>query len=274
MAGLSPQFPPVNVDWFDFFKPDPEFDNLDPQLGKIDPELGYLLDPLPGTGFPGLVTIPLASAGAGTVQRAADNAVDATVPVPDHGLDLFSNVLPDGLLPELTRRRPPPPRPARILPEGQVMDIRKHLTHILLNTTFNVEQKQRIIAAFPEGVLENIKYIIKPGDGPMLPSPSPPGSPTRSEHDSQRTLSPFADEPNLNEDNYLPNIQHEHSFADPTAAQPVYPAFGGHFRSGAEARRHRRRARYPPKTGASDVERVKRYGRKFFLSPSSDNAFR
>jgi hypothetical protein len=267
MAGPSPQFPPVDVDWFGFFKPDPEFENLDPGLSN-------LLLPPTGAGFPDLFTTPLAIAGAGTVQRAADDAVDAAVPVSDHGLYLFSNALPENLLPELALPPPPPPpRPARILPEEQVMDIRKHLTHILLNTTFNVEQKQRIIAAFPEGVLENIKYIIKPGDGPMVPSPSPPGSPTRSEHDSQRTLSPFADEPNLNEDNYLPNIQHEHSFADPTAPQPVYPAFVGHFRSGTEARRHRRRARYPPKTGASDVERVKRCGRKSFLSPSSDNAF-
>jgi hypothetical protein len=269
MAGPSHNFDP---DWFGLSG----FDSFDPQLSidpqlNIGPDLGDLLDPLSASGFDDLFTMPLASAGAGTVQRAADNAVDAAVPLPDLGLDLFSNLLPENLLPELPLPPPPLPQPARVLPAEQVMDIRKHLTHILVNTAFNAEQKHKIIEAFPEGILVDLKHTIKHGDGPILPSPSPPGSPARSEHDSQRTLSPF-NEPNLNEDNYLPNIQHDPSFMDPTAPQPVYPEFVGHFRSGAEARRHRRRARYPPKTGASDVERVKRHGRTSSPSPSSSNA--
>jgi hypothetical protein len=256
MAGPSSP----ELDWFD----------LAQTIGIDDVDsLGLPHIPLPG--FLDDFALPPVSAGAGTVTPTGYIAPQDDMHVPVPASNLFSPTLPENLLPQLAPM--PPPRPLRILPEDQIMDIRKHLTHILTKHSFSVADKEKIIGSFPDGILNNFMHIIKPRDPAMLPSPSPPGSPARSEHDSQRTLSPFEGEPHLNEDNYTPKEQHDHSFVEPNAPQPVYPMFVGHFKSGSEARKFRKRVRYPPKTNASDVQRVKRYGRTSSLFLLFDNAF-
>jgi hypothetical protein len=164
---------------------------------------------------------------------------------------------------------------AKIIPFKEVQDIRKHLTAILIKPSLNESEKLKIVRSFPAPVLDDIYLQVKPREGPFLPSPSPPptsaprsrSAPSRSVPASEHTLSPpayYASEPGLTEANYLPLIEHDESSTDPSAPAPLYPAYAGHFQSAEHARRHRKRSRMPPKSGAPDVDRVKRYGRKFF----------
>jgi hypothetical protein len=69
----------------------------------------------------------------------------------------------------------------------------------------------------------------------------------------------------LNENNYTPVAWEPQPALDPNAPPPpppLYPAYSGRFQSGSTARAYRKRNRIAPKSHASDVERVKRYGRK------------
>jgi hypothetical protein len=163
------------------------------------------------------------------------------------------------------------------VPCKDVLDIRKYLTAIIMKPTLSKDQKLYIIKSIPVFVLNEVFLVIKPREGPVLPSSPPPPPPRallapRPEHPEQQMLLPSPSYPvefGLTEDNYLPLIHHEESSNNPDDPAPIYPAFMGYFQSGEEARRHRRRARIPPKSGAPDVDRVKRYGRKsnsLFLS--------
>ncbi|KAI2476104.1 hypothetical protein Ptr902_10995 [Pyrenophora tritici-repentis] len=72
------------------------------------------------------------------------------------------------------------------------------------------------------------------------------------------------DEP-VDESSYIPRIWP--SDVNPprqNAPLPLYPAYTGHFQTREEARAYRQRSRLPPKL-APDLERVKRYGRQYWV---------
>ncbi|KAF2034437.1 hypothetical protein EK21DRAFT_49483, partial [Setomelanomma holmii] len=50
-----------------------------------------------------------------------------------------------------------------------------------------------------------------------------------------------------------------------SAPTPIYPAYAGRFTTSEQARQHRKRSRVPPKSQAPDIERVKRYGRQYWV---------
>jgi hypothetical protein len=68
---------------------------------------------------------------------------------------------------------------------------------------------------------------------------------------------------NVTEDTYLPLDPNNGSSPDPRAPRPLYPAYTGHFRTAQAASTHRKRTRVAPKSNAPDIDRVKRYGRKY-----------
>jgi hypothetical protein len=69
----------------------------------------------------------------------------------------------------------------------------------------------------------------------------------------------------LTEDTYLPLDSNDDnsSAPDPRAPRPLYPAYTTHFRTAQAARTYRKRTRVAPKSNAPDIDRVKRYGRKY-----------
>ncbi|KAF1947253.1 hypothetical protein EJ02DRAFT_334409 [Clathrospora elynae] len=69
----------------------------------------------------------------------------------------------------------------------------------------------------------------------------------------------------LNEDNYMPLDPYDEPSPDPQARRPLYPMYGGHFQTAQAAKTHRKRTRVAPKSNAPDVERVKRYGRQYWV---------
>jgi hypothetical protein len=66
----------------------------------------------------------------------------------------------------------------------------------------------------------------------------------------------------LSEGTYRPLVRYTVPSPVPGAPRPIYGAYVGYFATSADARRHRKRIRVPPKSQAPDVERVKRFGRK------------
>jgi hypothetical protein len=179
---------------------------------------------------------------------------------------------------EIMQQGPDPQEPVKVgksiakAPRNDVLDIRKYLTAIIMKPTLSDDQKLYIIKSIPVFVLNEVFLVIKPREGPVLPSSPPPPPPRRAllaphpvveKRPMLLPSSPYPVEFGLTEDNYVPLVQHEETFTDPAAPAPIYPAFTGYFRTGGEARQHRRRARMPAKSGAPDVDRVKRYGRKF-----------
>jgi hypothetical protein len=68
---------------------------------------------------------------------------------------------------------------------------------------------------------------------------------------------------NVTEDTYLPLDPNNGASPDPRAPRPLYPAYTGHFRTAQAASTHRKRTRVAPKSNAPDIDRVKRYGRKY-----------
>ncbi|KAG9187819.1 hypothetical protein G6011_05690 [Alternaria panax] len=72
----------------------------------------------------------------------------------------------------------------------------------------------------------------------------------------------------LDENNYAPIAWEPQPAVDPNAPpppRPLYPAYTGRFQSGPAARAYRKRNRIAPKSHASDVERVKRHGRMYWV---------
>ncbi|KAH7078586.1 hypothetical protein FB567DRAFT_450203 [Paraphoma chrysanthemicola] len=51
----------------------------------------------------------------------------------------------------------------------------------------------------------------------------------------------------------------------PNDIPPIYPAYAAMFTTSEEAREHRKRIRVAPKTQLTDLERVKRYGRQYWV---------
>jgi hypothetical protein len=78
------------------------------------------------------------------------------------------------------------------------------------------------------------------------PTPTPPASP----------------DGNLNQDTYEPLIFYPEFEDEPDAPPRQYPTYAEHFKTAGQAKRHRKRIRVAPKKNATDIERVKRYGRK------------
>ncbi|KAH7381655.1 hypothetical protein BKA66DRAFT_389337, partial [Pyrenochaeta sp. MPI-SDFR-AT-0127] len=70
----------------------------------------------------------------------------------------------------------------------------------------------------------------------------------------------------LNEGNYLP-LDHDNKVSTPDldAPPPIYPVYVGHFRTAQDAKAHRKRTRIAPKSHALDIERVKCYGRQYWV---------
>jgi hypothetical protein len=69
----------------------------------------------------------------------------------------------------------------------------------------------------------------------------------------------------LDQDTYVPVIDVKEPTRDPNAAPPIYPPYASRFITSEQARLHRKRVRIPPKSDATDIDRVKRYGRMWAL---------
>jgi hypothetical protein len=69
----------------------------------------------------------------------------------------------------------------------------------------------------------------------------------------------------LDQDTYVPVIDVKEPTRDPNAAPPIYPPYASRFITSEQARLHRKRVRIPPKSDATDIDRVKRYGRTWAL---------
>jgi hypothetical protein len=69
----------------------------------------------------------------------------------------------------------------------------------------------------------------------------------------------------LEQDTYVPVIDVQEPSGDPNAPPPIYPPYAGRFITSEQARLHRKRTRVPPKSDATDIDRVKRYGRTWAL---------
>jgi hypothetical protein len=69
----------------------------------------------------------------------------------------------------------------------------------------------------------------------------------------------------LDQDTYVPVIDVNEPTRDPNAAPPIYPPYASRFITSEQARLHRKRVRIPPKSDATDIDRVKRYGRTWAL---------
>lgn len=81
-------------------------------------------------------------------------------------------------------------------------------------------------------------------------SPPPPSPPPSSAYEP------------IPENLLLPGDLGDEAVAGEDAPLPAFPAYRGQFKTSEEARKHRRRGRTAPKSGATDYGRVKRYGRK------------
>jgi hypothetical protein len=69
----------------------------------------------------------------------------------------------------------------------------------------------------------------------------------------------------LDQDTYVPVIDVKEPTRDPNAAPPIYPPYASRFITSEQARLHCKRVRIPPKSDATDIDRVKRYGRMWAL---------
>ncbi|CAN9280798.1 unnamed protein product [Alternaria alternata] len=101
-------------------------------------------------------------------------------------------------------------------------------------------------------------------DVAAVPSNMPSGTPSAIPVTGPTTIPSET----LNENNYTPIAWKPQPDVDPNAPpppQPIYPAYTGQFQSGPAARAYRKRNRIAPKSLASDVERVKRYGRMYWV---------
>jgi hypothetical protein len=100
------------------------------------------------------------------------------------------------------------------------------------------------------------------------PAPLAQAMPTFKEMTAQQCIDLVSPTPSASTDggnglsgyNYRPEITHAQPPMDPNNP-PAYPAYFGHFKTGGQASRFRKRVRIPPKA-AKDLERVKKYGRK------------
>ncbi|KAL1796974.1 hypothetical protein ACET3X_005514 [Alternaria dauci] len=109
-----------------------------------------------------------------------------------------------------------------------------------------------------------------------LPSAMPSAMPTSTPYETPSFTPAAAPAPtapaDLDDDNnYEPIAWEETPEADanapppPPGPQPIYPAYTGKFQSGPDARAYRKRNRIAPKSLATDVDRVKRYGRTYWV---------
>ncbi|KAI4653909.1 hypothetical protein J4E93_001677 [Alternaria ventricosa] len=96
--------------------------------------------------------------------------------------------------------------------------------------------------------------------------PAKPGAPVLEGALTEDNYLPIPWEPEVDEDGYeIIPIEFDAPEPDPSDPQPIYPAFSGRFKTGAAARAYRKRARVPKKGPAPDVERVKKYGRMYWV---------
>ena len=72
------------------------------------------------------------------------------------------------------------------------------------------------------------------------------------------------DDDTLTEANYRPVVPEPVVQPDPDAPEPIYQPYTGAFATAEAARQFRKRARVRKTKEAKDIERVKKYGRKFF----------
>ncbi|KAI4713377.1 hypothetical protein J4E89_002357 [Alternaria sp. Ai002NY15] len=96
--------------------------------------------------------------------------------------------------------------------------------------------------------------------------PAKPRAPVPEGALTEDNYLPIPWEPEVDEDGYeITPIEFDAPEPDPSDPQPIYPAFSGRFKTGAAARAYRKRARVPKKGPAPDVERVKKYGRMYWV---------
>ncbi|KAI4956388.1 hypothetical protein J4E91_000599 [Alternaria rosae] len=125
-------------------------------------------------------------------------------------------------------------------------------------------QQVGIIDALAEKKMDAVYQDLMRAHGfqPMVPTAVPSGALTEDNY------LPLAWEPEVDEDgNEIMAIELNALMPSPSfpPLQPIYPAFSGRFKTGPAARAHRKRTRVPKKDGAPDVERVKRYGRMYWV---------
>jgi hypothetical protein len=117
-----------------------------------------------------------------------------------------------------------------------------HRLAALMNTPgLTEEQKRTILCSFPPHIIDTSHRLYSMPRVAHVPLPSIDG---------------------LTEENYVPQIENE--MPEPKAQAPLsaHPPFQGLFRTKEQAMRHRKRVRVLPKNKATDVDRVKRFGRK------------
>lgn len=102
----------------------------------------------------------------------------------------------------------------------------------------------------PHPVVKKSKVGVPFVQQPFVPSPASVAA----------SLSPQPDM--LTEQTYKPLVNISEFDTDPKGLQPIYPAYAGTFTTSKDAKDFRKRMRVPPKNLATDLERVKRYGRK------------
>jgi hypothetical protein len=98
-----------------------------------------------------------------------------------------------------------------------------------------------VLCSFPPHILHTAHTLYSMPRVAHVPLPSPDG---------------------LTEENYVPGIENEMLEPVPDAPLSAHPPFQGLFSTRQQAMRHRKRVRVLPKNKATDVDRVKRFGRK------------
>ncbi|CAA9965631.1 hypothetical protein PTMSG1_08990 [Pyrenophora teres f. maculata] len=139
------------------------------------------------------------------------------------------------------------------------------------NTTHDNETQQQSDDNGFVDVLANATSLVQEEE---LPAPSDVANMTEAEMDITyhkimhrygfRPIAPSSTEP-TDESNYRPRTWA--SDVNPprkNAPPPLYPAYTGRFQTREAARTYRQRSRLPPKL-APDFERVKRYGRQYWV---------
>lgn len=122
---------------------------------------------------------------------------------------------------------------------------------LMRSKSLNDQEKLAILSQYPHYVLDRL-YEQHIGAHSLLQPPV------------AGNLQPKPDD--LNEKNYLPLNEDAVSSVNLESHQTIYPAYFGHFQTAQDAKAYRKRTRIVPKSHASDVERVKRYGRKYFTA--------
>ena len=188
--------------------------------------------------------------------------------------------------------------PNKPFPNLQTMapqDKDSHYEKVMYKFGFERKDKHRIASSAPASVprpvsapgpIAALNPALAPGSAPSffphMQAPMPPMPPMgppllaapapytngNGNGNGNGNINANMDDSMLTELTYHPLTQEGIFPPDPNAPTPLYPAYTHHFATGPQARQHRRRRRFPPKSQAADIARVRAHGRKYSLSLS------